>query len=71
MRIRLKNQEGVRDVGLKAPGIITFMVTVILVVIVLVSKYSGASIYGVTGNEFEALLTSYLILMMGCLLRGM
>jgi hypothetical protein len=71
MRIRLKNLEGGRDVGLKAPGIITFMVSVILAVIVLVSTFFGADIPGLKGNEFWALLTSYSILMFGCLLRGL
>ena len=71
MRMRLKTNEGVRDVGLKAPGIITFMVSVILAVIVLVSTFFGADIPGLKGNEFWALLMSYSVLMLGCLLRGL
>lgn len=57
--------------GLKAPGILTFMISVILAVIVLVSTFFGADIPGLKGNEFWALLTSYTILMLGCLLRGL
>ncbi len=71
MAIRLASQEGVRTVGLKAPGIITFMLSVILAVILLVSKFFGAEIPGLTGNEFWALLVAYTILMLGCLMRGL
>lgn len=71
MRVRFRSQEGVGNVGLKAPGIITFMLSVILAVIVLVSTFFGAEIPGLKGNEFWALLLSYAILMMGCLLRGL
>lgn len=71
MRMRLKSQEGVGNVGLKAPGIITFMLSVILAVIVLVSTFFNAEIPGLKGNEFWALLMSYSILMLGCLLRGL
>jgi hypothetical protein len=71
MRVRFRSEEGVRDMGLKAPGIITFMLSVILTVIVLTSKFFGADIPGLTGNESWALLASYSILMLGCLVRGM
>jgi hypothetical protein len=56
---------------LKAPGIITFMLSVILTVIVLTSKFFGAEIPGLTGNESWAMLASYTILMLGCMVRGM
>ncbi|MCB1485470.1 MAG: hypothetical protein R3D51_17615 [Hyphomicrobiaceae bacterium] len=71
MRVRMRSQEGVGHMGLKAPGIITFMLSVILTVIVLVSTFFGAEIPGLKGNEFWALLLSYSILMLGCLLRGL
>jgi hypothetical protein len=70
MRARFKRQEGV-DVGLKAPGIITFMMSVILVVIVLVSKYAGAEIPVLKDHADLTLLGAYAILMMGCLMRGL
>ncbi|WP_246317191.1 hypothetical protein [Hyphomicrobium methylovorum] len=57
--------------GLKAPGIVTFMISVILTVVVLMSQWFGANIPGLTGNEAWALLASYLILMLGCMVRGM
>ena len=71
MRVRFKSQEGVGNVGLKAPGIITFMISVILAVVVLVSTFFKADIPGLSGNEFWALLISYTILMFGCLMRGL
>jgi hypothetical protein len=71
MRMRFRSEDGVGDMGLKAPGIITFMLSVILTVIVLTSKFFGADIPGLTGNESWALLVSYSILMLGCMVRGM
>jgi hypothetical protein len=71
MRVRLRSEEGVHDMGLKAPGIITFLLSVILTVIVLTSKFFGATIPGLTGNESWAMLVAYCILMLGCMVRGM
>ena len=71
MRARLRNEEGVRDVGLKAPSIITFMLSVIIAVVVLMSHFFGAEIPGLKGNELWALLTSYTVLMLGCMVRGL
>jgi hypothetical protein len=47
------------------------MISVIIVVVVLVSRFFGAEIPGLKDNELWALLGSYTILMLGCLLRGM
>jgi hypothetical protein len=71
MRVRFRSEEGVHDMGLKAPGIITFMLSVILTVIVFMSKFFGAEIPMVTGNESWAMLGAYTILMVGCMVRGM
>jgi hypothetical protein len=71
MGVRLRGEEGAHDMGLKAPGIITFMLSVILTVIVLMSKFFGAEIPGLTGNESWAMLGSYTLLMLGCMVRGM
>jgi hypothetical protein len=71
MRVRFKGEEGVREMGLKAPGIITFMVSVILAVIVLMSESFGAEIPGLKGNELWALLASYAVLMLGCMVPGL
>ena len=57
--------------GLKAPGILTFMLSVILVVAVLMAKFFGATIPLLTGNEFWALLVAHVILVLGCAMRGL
>lgn len=57
--------------GLKAPGILTFMVSIILTVCVLVVKFFSAEIPLLMGNEFWALLLAQIILVTGCLVRGM
>jgi len=56
--------------ALKAPGILTFMLSVILVVCVVIVKFYGAEIPVLKGHEFWALLTAHLVLVLGCLLRG-
>ena len=62
---------GSADMGLKAPSILTFMISVILVVIVIVGKFFGASIPFISGHEFIVLLVSYVVLALGCMLRGL
>lgn len=57
--------------GLKAPGILTFMISVILVVIVVVARFFEASIPFISGHEFITLLFAYIILMLGCMLRAL
>ena len=57
--------------GLKAPGIVSFMLSIILMVVVVVAKLFGASIPLITGHEFWALLLSNIILVLGCIMRGL
>ena len=57
--------------GLKAPSILTFMVSVILTVCVLVVKFFPAEIPILMGHEFWALLAAQVILVVGCLFRGL
>ncbi len=57
--------------GLKAPGILTFMLSVVMVVCVLVVKYFGAEIPFLVGHEFYALLVAHLLLVTGCMIKGM
>lgn len=71
MRARFQSYEGERTMGLKPPSIITFMFSVILAVIVLMSQYFGADIPYLKGNELWALLASYAILMLGCMVPGL
>lgn len=56
---------------LKAPGIVTFMLSVILMVCVLVVRFFGAEIPLLKGHEFYALLAAHLILIVGCVFRGL
>ncbi len=42
--------------ALKSPGILTFMLSVILTVLALVTYFSGATIPYITGQEFWVLL---------------
>jgi hypothetical protein len=56
---------------LKAPGIITFILSIILTVCVLVVKFFGAQIPLMLGNEFWFLLLAHVILLLGCIMRGL
>lgn len=62
---------GIDHMGLKAPGIITFMVSVILTVIVLTMKFFGAQIPLLAGHDFWVLFVAQAILLLGCLTRGL
>lgn len=55
---------------LKAPGILTFLVSVVLVVCVLMIRFFGASMPILSGHEFWGLLVAHLILAAGCLIRS-
>ena len=57
--------------GLKAPSIITFLVSIILVVAVLMIKFAGASVPLIQGHEFWALLFAYALLAAGSLTRSL
>ena len=53
--------------ALKAPGILTFMLSVILTVLALVTYFFAANIPFITGYEFWVLLVSQLVLAFGCI----
>lgn len=57
--------------ALKAPGIVTFMLAVVLTVTVLIVKFFDAQIPFLMGNEFWALLAAHFVLVMGCIMRGL
>ena len=57
--------------GLKAPGILTFMLSVILVVVAIIARFFGANIPVISGHEFYVLLLAHLLLVLGCMMRGM
>ena len=56
---------------LKAPGILTFMLSVILVVVAFITKFFGATIPVISGHEFYVLLAAHLFLVIGCMIRGL
>lgn len=56
---------------LKSPGILTFMLSVILTVLALVTMFSGAIIPYITGQEFWVLLVAQVVLILGCIMRGL
>ena len=57
--------------ALKSPGILTFLISIILTVTVLIMKFFGAQIPLLMGNEFWVLLVAQLILIFGCIMRGL
>ena len=62
--------ESSQRMGLKAPGMLTFLVSLVIMLAVLGAKYFGASIPGLTHDttQFAGLLGAYVLLMLGCLL---
>ncbi|MFX8312603.1 hypothetical protein ABTL57_19285, partial [Acinetobacter baumannii] len=61
---------GNESMTLKAPGILTFVISIVLVVCVLMIKFFGASVPMLNGHEFWGLLIAHLILVLGCLVRS-
>ncbi|MFA5952840.1 MAG: hypothetical protein WC807_21500 [Hyphomicrobium sp.] len=57
--------------ALKSPGILTFMLAVILTVLALVTKLFGATIPYITNQEFWVLLVAQVVLIFGCIMRGL
>lgn len=57
--------------GLKAPGILTFTSSIVLLVIAAVSKYAQAHIPLVNGREFALVVLAQLVLVVGCMVRGL
>ncbi len=57
--------------ALKAPGILTYMVSVILTVLALVTYFFSAAIPLITGQEFWVLVIAQVILIFGCVMRGL
>ena len=59
--------------GLSTPSLITFLVSFIVAMAVVFARYFGAAIPGLTSEalQFAGLFVAYLILVMGCLFRGL
>ncbi len=64
-------QKGPGTMALKAPGILTFLISVILVVAVMMIKLFGANVPWLSGHEFWGLLIAHALLISGCLIRSL
>lgn len=69
----MPSQRDSHTMGLKAPSIVTFMLSVILTVVIVVVHFFDADIpfLKAPSTHFFALLFAQLILVLGCMLRGM
>ena len=59
--------------ALKAPGILIFMLSLVLALAVLFSRFFGASVPYLTGDttQFYVMWSAYLVLLLGCVMRGL
>ena len=59
--------------ALKAPGILVFLLSIILSLAVLFARYFGATVPFLTGDvtQFYGMLAAYVILVLGCIMRGL
>jgi hypothetical protein len=73
MAITRVHEREARSMALKAPGILIFLVSIILALAVLFARYFQAAIPYLTGEttQFYALLGAYVILVLGCIMRGL
>ncbi len=69
----IPSQREDRHMGLKAPSIVTFMLSVILTVVIVIVHFFDADIpfLKAQSTHFFALLVAQLILVLGCMMRGM
>ena len=67
-----QTMEASTRMGLKAPGMITFLISFIVMMAVMFAKFFGAQIPGLNEHtQFAGLLFAYAILALGCLLRAL
>jgi hypothetical protein len=59
--------------ALKAPGILIFTLSLVLSLAVLFSRFFGATVPYLTGDttQFYAMWGAYLVLLLGCVMRGL
>ena len=62
--------DNLRTMIVKAPGILTFLVSIILALGVLYERYFGSFLTG-EASRFYAMLGAYVILVLGCTMRGL
>jgi hypothetical protein len=60
-------------VFLKAPGILVFAASIILAAVILYGRYIGTQVSLVSSDasQFYGLLAAYVILVLGCIMRGL
>jgi hypothetical protein len=65
--------DNLRTMILKAPGILTFLVSILLALGVLYARYFGSDVPFLTGDatQFYAMFAAYVILVLGCIMRGL
>ena len=60
------------NMALKAPGLLTFLLSFIVMMAVLFAKFFGAKIPGLNEyTEFGGMLAAYIVLALGCLVRSL
>ncbi len=66
-------RKGEIHMALKAPGILVFLLSVILSLAVLFARFFGANVPFLTGDttQFYAMWAAYLVLVLGCIMRGL
>ena len=69
----MEEGESMSGMVLKAPGILTFLVSIILALGVLYARYFSANVPFLTGDatQFYSMFGAYVILVLGCLMRGL
>lgn len=65
--------DNLRTMILKAPGILTFLVSIALALGVLYASYFGGDGSFLSGYaaQFYAMFGAYVILVLGCIMRGL
>jgi hypothetical protein len=61
------------NMALKAPGILIFLLSIIIALAVFFTRFFGATIPFLSGDttQFYGLLAAYAILVLGCIMRGL
>ena len=62
-----------RTMFLKAPGLLVFVLSVALALLVLYARYFGRDVPFLMGeaSQFYGMLFAYVILLLGCTVRGL
>ena len=65
--------DNLRTMILKGPGILTFVVSIVLALLVLYARYFGSDVPFLMGDasQFYGMLIAYVILVLGCTMRGL